>query len=413
MNINIFDLVAILTTLSASLMYINFKYIKMPMTIGLMFLSLLLSFFIMAFSWLEPNVIDTFHNIFNKIDFNQTLMGGMLSFLLFAGALHVDINDLNKQKDIITILATIGVVFTTFLVGIISFYLFAFLGIDIDFIYCLLFGALIAPTDPISVLAILKKAQAPKELETKIAGESLFNDGVGVVVFTVILSQLTSNSEFDIKHVLFIFIEEAIGGIIFGFIIGWLFYQLLKSVDDYILEIMLTFSLVTGGYALASHLHLSGPLAMVIAGLLIGNHGKSFAMSETTHKQLFSFWELIDEFLNACLFVLMGIVVLVMAFNIKFIIAGMLCIPLVLAVRFISIAIPVKLIFTNRKFSDNVINIMTWGGLRGGISIALALSLLNTIPLDQANFIIAITYIVVVFSILVQGLTIGRLIKNK
>ena len=412
MYINIFDLIAILITLSAFLMYINFKYLKMPMTIGLMFLSIVLSFFIMIAGWFDSSVVITFENIFNQIDFNQTLMGGMLSFLLFAGALPVDINDLNKQKDIISILATIGVVFTTFLVGIISFYLFTFLGFNIDFIYCLLFGALIAPTDPISVLAILKNAKAPKELETKIAGESLFNDGVGVVVFTVILDQLTSQTSFDMKNVLLIFIEEAIGGILFGFFIGWLFYKLLKTVDDYILEIMLTLSLVTGGYALASHLHLSGPLAMVVAGLLIGNHGKNFAMSDVTHRQLFSFWELIDEFLNACLFVLMGVAVLVISFNIKYIIAGFLCIPLVLMVRFISIAIPVKFIFTKKRFSKNIVNIMTWGGLRGGISIALALSLINTVPDNNAQFIITITYIVVVFSILVQGLTIDRLIKK-
>ena len=296
---NIFEISSILVTISSALMYLNFRFLKLPMTIGLMLLSLILSFFIFIIGFFIPSIEIYTHSMLSSIDFNATLMGGMLSFLLFAGSLHVDLNDLLDQKVIISILATLGVVFSTFLVGTITYYLLALFSIHIDYIYCLLFGSLISPTDPIAVLGILKETNTPKSLETTIAGESLFNDGVGVVVFTVILSLVSGSAHISFSEISFLFIEEAVGGIIFGLIVGYLFFRLLKSVDNYSLEIMLTLALVMGGYSLASHLHLSGPLAMVVAGLFIGNHGKMFAMSDATHKQLFSFWELIDEFLNA------------------------------------------------------------------------------------------------------------------
>jgi len=406
---NIFEISSILVTISAVLMYLNFRFLKLPMTIGLMLLSLILSCFIFLVGSLIPSIEIFTHSMLSSIDFNATLMGGMLSFLLFAGSLHVDLNDLLDQKVIISILATLGVVFSTFLVGTITYYLLGFFSIHIDYIYCLLFGSLISPTDPIAVLGILKETNTPKSLETTIAGESLFNDGVGVVVFTVILSLVSGNAHISFSEISFLFIEEAVGGIVFGLVIGYIFFKLLKSVDDYPLEIMLTLALVMGGYSLASYLHLSGPLAMVVAGLFIGNHGKMFAMSDATHKQLFSFWELIDEFLNALLFVLIGFEVLIIYFNLTYLITGALLIPLILLVRFTGISIPLKIMGSKANLAKGSPLVMTWCGLRGGISIALALSL-PEIP--ERSLIIAITYIVVAFSILVQGLTSKKVVDS-
>ncbi len=406
---NIFEISSILVSISAFLMYVNFKFLKFPMTIGLMLLSLVLSLFIFLTSSLIPGIQLLALSMLASIDFNATLMGGMLSFLLFAGALHVDLNDLLDQKLIISILATLGVIFSTFLVGTITYYLLGLFSIQIDYIYCLLFGSLISPTDPIAVLGILKETNAPKSLETTIAGESLFNDGVGVVVFAVILSLATGVAEISFSKISFLFFEEAVGGIVFGLFFGYLFFKLLKSVDNYPLEIMLTLALVMGGYSLASYLHLSGPLAMVVAGLFIGNHGKMLAMSETTHKQLFSFWELIDEFLNALLFVLIGFEVLIIYFNFNYLITGALLIPLILLVRFIGISIPLKILGSKSNLSKGSGAVMTWCGLRGGISIALALSLPDS---PERSLIIAITYIVVAFSILVQGLTSKKVVDS-
>ena len=406
---NIFEISSILVTISAALMYLNFKFLKFPMTIGLMLLSLVLSLFIFLTSSFIPSIQVLALSMLSSIDFNATLMGGMLSFLLFAGALHVDLNDLLDQKLIISILATLGVVFSTFLVGTVTYYLLGFFSIHIDYIYCLLFGSLISPTDPIAVLGILKETNTPKSLETTIAGESLFNDGVGVVVFAVILSLATGGADISFSKISFLFFEEAVGGIVFGLVTGYMFFKLLKSVDDYPLEIMLTLALVMGGYSLASYLHLSGPLAMVVAGLFIGNHGKMFAMSDATHKQLFSFWELIDEFLNALLFVLIGFEVLIIYFNLTYLITGALLIPLILLVRFIGISIPLKLLGSKSNLSKGSAIVMTWCGLRGGISIALALSLPES---PERSLIIAITYIVVAFSILVQGLSSKKVVDS-
>jgi len=335
-------------------------------------------------------------------------MQGMLSFLLFAGALHINLNDLAKQKWVISSLATVGILTSTFIVGGASYFLLNQLGIELSFIYCLLFGALISPTDPIAVLGILKSADAPKTLETKIAGESLFNDGVAVVVFIVLLGIATGGHEISASHILLIFLEEAVGGVVFGFSIGWITYQLLKQVDNYQVEILLTLALVMGGYALASAIHVSGPIAVVVAGLLIGNHGRTFGMSDHTREHLDTFWELIDEILNAVLFVLIGLEVLILPFTTDVLMVSLLLIPLLLIARFISVAIPITLMKKRREFTHGAIRILTWGGLRGGISVALALSLP---PGEARDVILAITYVIVVFSIVVQGLTIGKLVR--
>jgi len=407
--VDILNTTAILVTLSAIFMYINVKFIKLPNAIGLMLIALIMSLGLLVSGLLFPSLIPYYELLIQSIDFNKTLMSGMLSFLLFAGALHVNIDDLLEQKWIITIMATLGVVGSTFLIGGVVYYFLPVLGLEIPFIFALVFGALISPTDPIAVLGILKQVGAPKSLETKMTGESLFNDGVGVVVFSVILGIALGHGDASLSHISFLFFEEAIGGAFFGGVIGWVVYKLLKSIDHYEVEILLTLALVLGGYSLASYLHLSGPIAMVVAGLLIGNHGKAFAMSENTHTQLFSFWSLIDEFLNSVLFVLIGLEVLILSLSTQYVIAGLLVIPIVLLSRGVCVWISVNLMKSVDTFSPHVVKILTWGGLRGGISVALALSIPES---ESRDLIIVMTYIVVVFSILVQGLTMKPLIQN-
>ena len=407
---SLINIVAVLVTLSAIFSYFNHRYLRLPMTIGLMLIALLVSLAIVVLSWFGIPLDRDAERLIASINFNEALMHGMLSFLLFAGALHVDLNDLIKQKWVIATLATFGVVVSTFIVGSLAWFALSWLGYQLPFIYCLLFGALISPTDPIAVLGILKSAKAPKELEVQITGESLFNDGVGVVVFIVLLGIATGAAELTVSHVLLLFLEEAVGGTIFGLIIGYITYRMLKSVDSYDVEILLTLALVAGGSALASAIHVSGPIAIVVAGLLIGNHGRSFAMSDKTREHLDTFWKLIDEILNAVLFVLIGLEVLVLTFAPNYIIAGLMIVPAVLLARLISVALPIAILKRFRDFTPNVIKIMTWGGLRGGISIALALSLPDA---AAREVLLVITYQVVAFSILVQGLTIGPMVKGE
>lgn len=405
----LFDILAVLVTLSAAFSYFNYRYIRLPTTIGVMLIALVMSLGLIAVGSLGIGIEQQVEQLLRSIDFDETLLHGMLSFLLFAGALHINLEDLSRQKRIIGILATGGVVGSTFLAGTLSWWTFNAMGLGLPLIYCLLFGALISPTDPIAVLSILKSARVPKSLETKISGESLFNDGVAVVVFIVLLGVVTGAHEVTPAGVVFLFAKEALGGITFGLATGALAYWLLKRVDNYQVEILITLALVTGGYALADVLHISGPISIVVAGLLIGNHGRLLAMSEKTRQNLDTFWELVDQILNAVLFVLIGLEVLVLAFTWVYLAAGLLAIPIVLLVRFVSVGLPVVILRPFRTFSPKVVRILTWGGLRGGISVALALSLPSTPPRDG---ILAVTYIVVVFSILVQGLTIGKLVRG-
>lgn len=401
------NIIAIIISISSAFSYINYRFIKLPTTIGVLIIAIICSLILIAISSLGYIQFEkSAELIISSIDFDQTLMHGMLSFLLFAGALHVNIDDLAKQKWVISSLASIGVVFSTFLIGSLTWIIFNLLNVDLDYIYCLVFGALISPTDPIAVLGILKKAGIPKSLETKVVGESLFNDGIGIVVFLVLFEIAYSGHKFDLSSVLVLFLTEAVGGAVFGFVIGWIVYKLLQTVDNYHVEILMTLALVMGGYTLAMYLHLSGPIAIVVAGLLIGNRGRILAMSDKTRDNLDTFWELIDEILNVILFVLIGLEILILSFSINYIYASLLIIPVILLSRFITVFIPVTILKYLRDFSPNAIKIMTWGALRGGISVALALS----IPAGtEREIIVSITYIVVVFSIVVQGLTISRL----
>ncbi len=402
------NLSAILISLAALFSYINYRFFRLPTAIGIMLVALLFSLALTGIDLLGLPIKDTTAHLLQRIDFNTTVLQGMLGFLLFAGALHVNLDDLSQQKWAIASMATFGVILCTFLVGTFVWYALGWIDLHLPYMYCLLFGALISPTDPIAVLGILKTAGAPKSLETKITGESLFNDGIGVVVFLALLGITSGVSEISVGHIGLLFIEEVVGGSILGFLLGWLGFKLLKRVDQYQVEVLLTLALVMGGYALAHSIHVSGPIAVVIAGLMIGNKGRMFAMSDKTREHLDTFWEMLDEILNAVLFVLIGLEVLVIAITNNALLAGTLAIPLVLLARFISTGVPITVLRRTHSFTPNSIKIMTWAGLRGGISIALALSLPNG---SERELILVMTYVVVVFSILVQGLTIGKILR--
>jgi len=404
----LFDIIAILITLSAVFSWINHRFLKMPTAIGLMFIALLMSLALLMPVPGGEGLKDDAKTMLVSIDFNATLLHGMLSFLLFAGALHVNLHDLAKQKWVIAILATAGVLTSTFIVGGAAWWLLGQFGLHVPLIDCLLFGALISPTDPIAVLGILKSSGAPKSLEVKITGESLFNDGVGVVVFLILIEIASGGGDITAGDVLTLFMKEALGGMLMGLVTGGIAYGMLRRIDNYQVEVLITLALASGAYAVAEHIHISAPITVVVAGLLIGNQGRGDAMSATTVKHLDDFWELIDEVLNAVLFVLIGLEVLVLTLTTQFLIAGAVAIPLVLGARLLSAGLPIAIMRRFRSFSTGVVVILTWGGLRGGISVALALSLPAS---DYRDIIVTATYIVVAFSILVQGLTLGPVVR--
>jgi len=410
--VKLFDLIALLITLAAVFGYLNHRFIRLPTTIGLMLISVVMSLGMVLIGHVGHAGLlleQQWMSVVRSIDFNKTLMVGMLSFLLFAGALHVDLAELLSEKWSVGIYATAGVLLSTFLVGTMTYLVSDWLGFELRFLSCLLFGALISPTDPIAVLGILRTSGVPKRLQVRIAGESLFNDGIGVVVFITLYDIVFDGVSFSAAGVSLLFLEEVAGGIFLGLMLGWAAFRLLKSIDNYQVEILITLALVTGGYALAAAVHASGPIAIVVAGLLIGNHGRRFAMSEKTRQNLDTFWELIDEILNALLFVLIGIELLVITVNQRYLVAGLVAICVGLAARMISIGVPQLLMAPLSRFDFKALKVMTWGGLRGGISVALALSLPPGTERDQ---IITMTYLVVVFSILVQGLTLKRLLRS-
>lgn len=405
----VFQIIAVLISLTSIFSYLNFRFFKLPATIGVMLIALLMSLALIGAGSFAPGIQDAAVELTKRIDFNDTLMQGMLSFLLFAGAMHIDFSELKDQKGVIATLAVAGVVVSMFVFGTLIHFVLGWVGIELSYIWCLLFGALISPTDPVAVIGILKTAKVPKGLEVQIAGESLFNDGLGVVAFIVMREIAVEGEHASAMRIVKLFAGEAVGGALFGFAIGWVAFRLLKSVDNYRVEVMLTLALVMGGYALASAIHVSGPIAIVVAGLFIGNHGRQFAMSDTTRENVDSFWELIDEILNALLFVLIGLEILVLAFTRDLLSAGMLAIPAILLARWISVILPVSVMRRKRKFPSGTVSVMTWGGLRGGISVALALSLPAS---REREVVLAVTYIIVIFSIVVQGLSLGRLVRG-
>ena len=406
-----FIIAAILVFISAIFGYINVRFLKLPNTIGLMLITIVFTLAVFGISYFDDTLLNAERYIISQIDFKTVLLDIMLSFLLFAGALHTNFEQLKVQRWPILVFSTLGVLASTFLVGTLMFYLLQVFQMEVNFIYCLLFGALISPTDPIAVLGILKQAGAPKNLETKIVGESLFNDGVGVVVFLTIFQLASSGSgEIEPLAILELFGVEVIGGIVLGLLIGWITYRLMRSIDDYDIEVIITLAAVMMGTVVAQKFHLSAPLAMVTAGLMVGNDKvRNAAMSKTTETYVDKFWELIDILLNTLLFVLIGMEMLVISFETTYVIAGIITIPLVLASRYISLLLPIKFFEKKLDFVPRTNLVMTWGGLRGGISIALALGLTQEMHRD---LFLVITYVVVVFSIVGQGLTVGKLVKK-
>jgi monovalent cation:H+ antiporter, CPA1 family len=404
-----FHLISSLIVLSAVFAYINFRYLKLPPAIGLMLVSLVFSLMILLSGTFFPEMKSTIAVLLNSINFSELLLEVMLSFMLFAGAIHIKYEDLKSEKLSIMLFSTLSVLLSTVIIGYASFYLLNAFGLEVKLINAMLFGALISPTDPIAVLSILKTAGVSKSLETKIAGESLFNDGVAVVVFITILQLSKPDIDTSFIGILSLFGQEAVGGIVLGFAIGWIGYRFIASIDNYQVEVLVTLAVVMGGYTFAHLIHVSGPLAMVVAGLIIGNHGKSYGMSDITAEYIDKFWELMDEILNAILFVLIGLELLIIEttktiFTVSFILIGV-----ILITRYISVYIPSLLIRLKEKITRKTLVILTWGGLRGGISIALALS----IPVNLNRDIwVTITYVIVCFSILVQGMTIGKLAKR-
>lgn len=396
---------SVLIVLASFFAYINVRFLKLPSTIGIMVLAMAVSIFLVAFGNVFPNTLLRISNLIRGFDFTELLMGAMLNFLLFAGAIHINLKDLKEQRTPIMVFSTVSVIISTFVVGT-TVYFIPIADLNIPYIYCLLFGALISPTDPVAVLSILKQANVRKSLETKIAGESLFNDGVAVVIFAVIL-QLAQGSSADITpiNVTWLLIKEAGGGFLLGIILGVTASRAMRKIDDYKVSVLITLSVVMGGYLIAHALHISGPLTMVIAGIIIGNFKRRWAMSVVTKDYLDKFWELNDEILNAVLFLIIGFDLLVIKNLNAYWIPGIACIFLVLFSRFISIWVPTLFIRFREKFSRGTIKILVWGGLRGGVSIALALSIGDS---PYTDTIIAITYFVVVFSIIVQGLSIGK-----
>jgi monovalent cation:H+ antiporter, CPA1 family len=408
--LQVYNLITIIVVLTAAFGYINFRFIKLPSTIGIMIISLIASLFVIVAGHFHPEFFKKTTDLISSVDFDTALMNVMLSFLLFAGAIHIDIHELKEQRTSVITFSTIGVLISTFIVAALLYVVTGWLAMQIDFIYCLLFGALISPTDPIAVLGILKEAKIARSLEMKISGESLFNDGVAVVIFLTIIEIINAGIQnISAGQILWLFIKEAGGGILFGWLLGYVGFLALRSIDRYILEVGITLAIVMGGYAFANYLHVSGPLAMVMAGIITGNKSRQVGMSDITRDYVDKFWEMLDEFLNGILFLLIGFEMLVIRVNSLIFWLGCISIVIVLIARLVSVALPIFVLQYKNTFEKHAVSILTWGGLRGGISVALALSL----PKNEINeILVSITYIIVLFSIIVQGLTIGKLAKR-
>ena len=401
-----FDAAAALVVLAAVLGFANYRLIGLPHTIGLTIMGAVASLGVVGLDALVPGLGmgQAVRGFVAGLDFPDTLLNGMLSFLLFAGALHVDLGNLLRRKWAVALMSTVGVVISTLVIAAGFSLVTGWLGFPVPFAWCLVFGALISPTDPVAVMGILKTARVPPTLEAKVAGESLFNDGVGVVVFTILLAAAVGGTEFSLANAAELFLIEAGGGALLGLIVGWIAYRAMRSIDEHNLEVLITLALVMGGYALAHRLHVAGPVAMAVAGLIIGNHGTRFAMSERTRRHLTSFWSLVDEILNSVLFLLIGLEIVAIATDPGHLSVGLISIVLVLAARAIAVGVPFLLITPFAPFTRGSYPILVWGGLRGGISIALAL----TLPAgpDKVTILTA-TYVIVVFSVIVQGASIG------
>jgi CPA1 family monovalent cation:H+ antiporter len=415
-NVSLFSMVSLLIALAGVSSYLNYRYIKLPTTVGVMLVALVASLVLVLLESHSEGFREQAGAMIARIDFDQVVLHGMLAFLLFAGAIKVNIEDIRREWLTIFSLAIFSTLASTVLVGAATWFVLGWLGLGIPLLHALLFGALISPTDPIAVLGIMRSVGAPHQLEVQVVGESLFNDGLSVVVFLLLLqlsgpagamaSDVNSSLKFGAVGVILL---KAVGGaVLLALAAGSITYHMLKQVDNYQVEVLLTLALAMGLYSLADALHLSAPIAVVVAGLIVGNPGRIFAMTDKTREHVDTFWELVDMILNAVLFLLIGLVLLALPIERKWLLAGMLAIPIVLSARFVSVAGIIAPLGFVKVQPKGAIAVLTWGGLRGGISVAMALSL----PLiDSRSLILTLTYFVVVFSILVQGLTVGRVIR--
>ncbi|MHB1094503.1 cation:proton antiporter [Thiobacillus sp.] len=415
---NFFSLVSILISLAAISSYINYRYIRLPTTVGVMLVTLVASLTLILAGSYAAGFREYAAALVSRIDFNRVVLHGMLAFLLFAGAIQVEIKDLSREWLTISSLAIFGTLASTCIVGGVTWLVLGWLGLGIPILHAMLFGALISPTDPIAVLGIMKSVGASRQLEVQAAGESLFNDGLGIVVFLVLLRLsgldgsagigTTPQLSLDVGAVGMLLLKEVGGALALGLAAGIVTYRMLKRVDNYQVEVLLTLALAMGLYALADALHLSAPIAVVVAGLFVGNRGRAFAMTEKTREHVDAFWELVDDIVNVVLFLLIGLEILVLPIERSWLVAGVLAIPIVLAARWLSVAGIIGLISRVKVQSKGAIAVLTWGGLRGGISVAMALSVPDN---PSRSLVLTLTYFVVVFSILVQGLTVGRVIR--
>ncbi|MCS0493997.1 sodium:proton antiporter [Ancylobacter sp. MQZ15Z-1] len=410
--LSLFELVAGLLTATATFAWLNHQFLRLPANIGLLVMGLGASLALIGIEVLftDTHIYATLADSLRQIDFYEAVMNGMLAFLLFAGALHVDLDRLRRRAAVVGALATLGVALSTLIIATGLWFGTQLAGVHFAFSWALVFGALIAPTDPVAVLSTLRSVDVPEKLKTDMSGEALFNDGIAVVLFTITLQMATgSGDDFDVSHVLRLIVVEAGGGAVLGLVTGFIAYRAMRALDDYSIEVMISLALVTATYALANAMHMSGPIAVVVAGVLIGNRGASHGMSDTTKRYVFGFWTLVDDILNAVLFLLIGLEVLVLRFDPSFAWVGLLAVPLVVVARFLAVAGSVTLLARWQSFARGTIPVLTWGGVRGGISVALALSLTGT---DARAPILAATYAVVLFTIIVQGLTLDRVVRR-
>jgi CPA1 family monovalent cation:H+ antiporter len=412
-----FSLISILISLAAVTSYLNYRYIKLPTTVGVMLVALIVSLMLVLIGPYAHGFREQATILVHRFDFNQIVLHGMLAFLLFAGAINVNSDELASEWLGISLLAVLGLLVSTFVVGVVIWQLLGWLGLDISFVNALLFGAIISPTDPIAVLGVMKRVGASRQLEAQVAGESLFNDGLGVVIFLMLLqfSDMDGSGSASVSipvaigRAAALLFKEVGGALVLALAAGAVAYQMLKRVDDHQVEVLITIALAMGLYALADALDLAAPIAVVIAGLLVGNHGREFAMTDKTRGYVDTFWELVDGILNIVLFLLIGLELLVLPIDSRWMIAGVFAIPVVLSARWLSVTSIIASLSLIKLQSKGAISVLTWGGLRGAISVAMALSLPES---PSRSLILTLTYFVVVFSILVQGLTIGRVIRR-
>lgn len=406
---SLYTITGIFITLAAGIGFLNHRYFKLHTSIGMLIGAILLTAALILLGEMGLTLESPLQSLLNGIDFHSLVMNGMLGMLLFAGAMNIDIADLKTVKWEIAILSTFGTVISMFIIGYLTYWILPFIGFKLPYLYCLLFGALISPTDPIAVLAIFRQVGAPKVLDSAVAGESLFNDGVGIVIFITLYQLTFSTQALSPYHVMELFAQLAIGGILYGIVIGLIGFWLIRAADESMVEILITLAITTGGYAFANAIHLSGPLAMVVAGLFIGNKGREFTMSVNVRRHLFTFWELVDELLNIILFMLLGLELMVLPTVVDKLLAALIAIPIVLLARTFTVASIISAFKRYKRYPTNTILIMTWGGLRGALAVALALALPAS---EERSLLLVMTYAVVLFSIVIQGLSIRRFIPQ-